>query len=264
MIVYADILFAVNFSMDFISLFITSLVMHKKINKTKILISASIGGLYGVFNVLCSVHILVGVLLNIFVSFLMCFILFYEKSIRRFVAMYIIFWGVSATLAGFMSVLYSFMNKVLSEYILKYSYSKVYNGARFFLITSMSMLVVIIFSRIFSKEKSIKSITAIVKYHMKDYKITALCDSGNLLTDPFSGKNVILVSNGSELGRCIESTPDIYKRYIPYNSADSNGVLKGISPDCITISGRNVDAIVAPINKKNFAGFDACVPNSLI
>ena len=157
MVIYADILFAVNFSMDFISLFVTGALCGKKLSKKNILISSAIGGLYGVFQVLCSMNIYLGVVINLTVSLLMCFISYYDSSVKRIVSTYVIFMGISAALAGFMSVLYSLLNSILYEYIEEYSYKDVYNGARFFVISSLAIIISLIFGRVFSKEKSIKS-----------------------------------------------------------------------------------------------------------
>lgn len=263
MIVYADILFAINFSMDFISLFITLTLLNRKVYKRRILFSAVIGGLYGVFDLLYPMNIILSVIVNLAVSFIMCFVTYKEKSKKRFLSLYIVYWGVSLTLAGFMSVLYSFLNKLLSKYIIDYSYNNVYNGARFFVISSFAILITIIFGRIFAKEKSIVHTKIKVTVKNKEYLIDALCDSGNTLSDPLSGRSVILVSNKCELGKNVEMIPDIFKKYIPYQATNTKGLLKGIIPDKIEINERSLDAIIAPVDNQ-FAGYEGCVPYSLI
>ena len=263
MIVYADILFAVNFSMDFISLFITFTFLNKKINKARILIASSVGGVYGVLDLLLSLNPIIGIVLNITVSFLMCAIVYNEKSIRRFFSFYVIYIGISLTLAGFMSVFYSFLNKILSKYILEYTYEKAYNGARFFIISSLSIILAIIFGRVFTKEKVILHTELEVELKTGKYKLEALCDTGNTLKDVLTGKNVILVTKECTLGRDIESIPDIYKKYIPYQATNNKGILKGIIPKKILIDGKNIDAIIAPVENKSFAGYDGCIPYAL-
>ncbi len=263
MIVYADILFAINFSMDFISLFITLTLLNRRIYKRRILFSAVIGGLYGVFDLLCPMNIIPSIIINLTVSFLMCYLTYKEKSKKRFLSLYVVYWGVSLTLAGFMSVLYSFLNRILSKYIIDYTYNNVYNGARFFVISSFAILITIIFGKLFAKEKNIMHTQVKVIIKDKEYSIEALCDSGNMLSDPMSGRSVILVSNKCELGMNVESIPDIFKRYIPYQATNSKGLLKGIVPDKIEINERSLDAIIAPVDNQ-FAGYEGCVPYSLI
>ncbi|MBQ9744965.1 MAG: sigma-E processing peptidase SpoIIGA [Clostridia bacterium] len=264
MVVYADILFAINFSMDFISMFITQLLLNRKINKRRILLSSALGGLYGVFELLVPVNTVIGIIINLSVSLLMCLIAYYERSVRRLFSMYIVYWGVSLTLATFMSVFYSFLNKILSKYILDYSYTSVYSGARFFVITSLSIICAVIFGKAFSKEKNITSASLEVKINEKIHLLSALCDTGNMLSDPLSGRPVILVSRDGQLGKEIDNIPDIYKKYIPYRVTNSKGVLKGVIPKVLKIDGKNTDAIIAPVENKGFAGYEGCIPYSLL
>lgn len=262
--IYADVLFAINFSMDFISLFITAVLLKRRVHKLKILISASLGGLYGVLSVIFPLGAVVSAILGVLVSFFMCVIAFMEKSIKRLAGIYLIYWGISAVLGGLMSVLYSFLNKLLAEYIESYSYTSVYTGARFFIVASLAILASIALSRVFSNEKAIKSVVVDIVLKDDSYRVDALCDSGNLLTEPISGKSVILVSADSKIGRKIEKIEDIYKRYIPYSSVGGEGMIKGVVPISISINGEERTAIVAPISNKSFAGYEACVPLSLV
>ncbi len=264
MIVYADILFAINFSMDFISMFITLMLLNKKIDKKKIMLSSIIGGIYGVFSVLYEINIYASLIINIAVSFIMCVINFSGNRLRKFLSMYIIFFGISAALAGFMSVFYSFLNKILKEYISDHSYVKVYNRARFFIISTLAMLVAIVFSRAFSKEKNIKSVVAEIGFNNGIHNVNLLCDSGNLLIDPLSGKKVILISKTTRLGKIIEQIEDIYKRYIPYNTSTGKGILKGIVPEYIKINNNEVSAVIAPVENKDFGGYEGCISTSLL
>ncbi|MBQ3040880.1 MAG: sigma-E processing peptidase SpoIIGA [Clostridia bacterium] len=262
--IYADILFAINFSMDFISFFITSMIMRRKINKKRILLASAFGGIYGVVDILLNLDTIISIVVSVLSSLIMCLIAYHEKTIRRFIGMYIVHWGISATLGGFMSILYSFLNSVLGKYIENYTYSQVYTGARFFIALALAIIISTVFGRFFSSEKSVKSTTINVVVNKCSYSIEALCDSGNLLTEPISGKAVILINAESDLGRKIEEIPEIFKRFIPYKSVGGNGMIKGIIPEKIEINGSERAGIIAPISKINFAGYEACVPSVLV
>lgn len=262
--IYVDMLFAINFSMDLISLYITASIMRKKVFKKRMLASAIIGGVYGVLSVIWNLSAVFSAILSVFVSLLMCFVSYYEKNIKRLTGIYVVYWGISACLGGFMSVLYSFLNKLLSEYIKNYSYTQVYTGARFFVILAISIIASMLFGRFFSTEKEIRSASIDVIINEKSFSVNALCDSGNLLTEPLSGKGVVLVSLETALGAEIESVPDIYKRYIPYTSVGAEGIIKGVLPKSIKINGEEKNAIIASVSKKSFAGYEACVPKSLV
>ena len=264
MTVYVDVLFAVNFSMDFISLFICAVVMKRKIYKWRMLLAAAIGGIYGVFEVLCTMHALIAAIVAVLVSFIMCFVAYYEKSIKRFTLMYIMYWGVSATLGGVMSLLYNFLNKILAEQIKNYSFAKVYTGARFFIIASLTAIVSMLFGRFYSSKKDVKHAHLEIKMDGKIYEFDALCDSGNMLIEPISGKSVILVTKSSDIGRAIGNVSPKSRRYIPYSAVGGDGVITGALPEYAKIDGSMADAVIAPIEKKNFAGYEAIVPLSLV
>ncbi|MBO5374227.1 MAG: sigma-E processing peptidase SpoIIGA [Clostridia bacterium] len=262
--IYADMLFAINFSMDLISLFICASIVHKRVHKKRVLASAVIGGIYGVIEVIMPSNAIASAFLGVSVAFLMCFISFYQGSIKRLIGMYILYWGCSACLGGIMSVLYSFLNKLLAEYIENYSYTQAYTGARFFVIASLAVILSIILGRFFSREKEIIEVEIIAQVNTKTFEAKGICDSGNLLREPISGKSVILVSEKSQIGQEINKIADVFKRYIPYNSVGGGGILKGVLPKSIKINGTERSAIIAPVSQKDFAGYEACVPISLV
>jgi stage II sporulation protein GA (sporulation sigma-E factor processing peptidase) len=261
---YIDVLFAINFSMDFISLYITSLILKKRLYKTRILISSLIGGLYGALELLISTNAVIGLIINISISAIMCIIAFkYEKFIR-FLASLVLFWGASASLGGIMSLLYNFINKMFYEFISEYSYNEVYSGVRFFIVASLSILCALVFNKIYLSKKEIKEVTIEIEHNKEKFSFLGICDSGNLLKEPISGKSVILISKNSLLGGIIEKDQEIKKRYIPYKAVNSEGIIKGIVPDKIKINNNEVTAIIAPVENNMFSGAEALVPTSLL
>jgi stage II sporulation protein GA (sporulation sigma-E factor processing peptidase) len=264
MTLYADVLFAINFSMDFLSLFICSIILHKKAERKRIIMASLIGALYGVIDVVFSKSQLLSLLFCVLISILMCLISFFEKSIKRILITILVYWGVSASLGGVMSLLYSLLNRLFYDIIKSYSSVSIYNGSRFFIIASLTAVVSIIVSRIFTSKKDVKAIEIKIIYENCVYKIQALCDSGNLLVEPISQKPVILVAEKTRMGKVLASKEDKYKRYIPYKDVGGEGILKGAIPDKVYVGDNLVDAIVAPIKHNDFAGYDALVPRALI
>ncbi len=264
LILYADVLFAINFSMDFLALFICSMIMHARTSKKRIIISSAIGGMFGLLDIILPINHILGVIISLLVGFIMCAIAYIEKNKKRLVVLYIMFWAVSAGLGGLMSLTYTLFNKLFSEIIVKYSPGNAYNSARFLIILSITAIVSIIFSRIFSSKKDVKSAEIEIKLDNNKFKIVALCDSGNMLTDPILAKPVILVSEKSKIGDVIKKKDDYKKRIIPYKDVSGGGILKGVIPDEVKVQNKTVDAIIAPINNKNFAGYEALVPAKLI
>lgn len=265
MIVYIDVLFAINFSMDFLSLFLTSHFTKRRIFKKRMLLASFIGAFYSILEFIVPMKsALLSVFVSILVSLIMCIVAYYEKSVRAFVKIYLIYWATSLSLGGIMSALYTFLNKILAEYIAGYSYEHVYNGARFFVILLLTVIASIAFGKAISGDKNVKSVEAYVKIKDEEYVLSCLCDSGNLLTEPISGKSVILVGKNSKIGVQIDEIPEIQKRFIPYSTTGERGLLKGIIPNALKINGVSKNAVIATVESSDFGGYEACMPTSLL
>ena len=264
MTLYIDVLFAINFSMDFLSLFITKMILHKKIYKARILIASVIGGIYSVVEILMPLNAVIRAIINVLLSFVMCIIALKESKASRITVSLIIFWAVSSSLGGIMSIIYNFMNSILYEYISNYSYETAYNGARFFIIISLTIIISMIFTRIFSKKSQAREASVVVFLNGRKYMLSGLCDTGNLLTEPITGRAVILVSESNALSREITKMDELKKRYIPYQTIEFKGMLKGVVPKSIFVNDKEINAIIAPIKSNSFAGYDALIPGCLV
>ena len=73
--IYADILFAVNFSMDFFALYVTNFMLKLRFSLKRCIISAILGALYGVVSVVTELGFAVGLLATATVGTVMCIIL---------------------------------------------------------------------------------------------------------------------------------------------------------------------------------------------
>lgn len=263
MILYADILLAINFSMDFLSLFLCSIFLHLKVRKLRIILSSALGALYALLQMIIVLNGASGIVVGIAVALMMIMIAFPYNSLKHTGVRLAVYLFVSSVLGGIMSLVYTCMNKILSSYIENYSYEQAYDTARLWIIISLTAIISVIFSRIITSKKEEVTAELTVKIGTKRYDLLGLVDSGNLLKDPLSGKSVVLVSKSSQIGVEIEKIEDIYKKYIPYSAIDGEGLLKGIVPKEILINGESACAIVATTNAGNFGGYTALVPRNL-
>lgn len=263
-IIYADVLFAINFSMDFLSLFICSMILKRKATRPRIIIASLIGALYGVLDVVLGLNKILGVILCIAFSFVMCLVSFWGAQLRQLFVSTVLLLGVGAALGGTMSLIYSFMNRIFADAISKIEKTTSYNGARFFLIASVTAIVSIVFARVFTREKDKKTALLKIEYEGTEYKFEGLVDSGNRLKDPLSQKPVILLSNAVALSEKIKLKDDKYKRFIPYGDVSGGGILKGIMPKKIYINDALADGIVCVSDKSDFSGYNALIPSCLL
>jgi len=264
LIIYADILFAINFSMDFLSLFICSLLTHSSFKRIRMIISSSIGGAYGVIGVIFENNILISFLCSLVIATIMVMVCFEVKKVKKIAVLTAILYFVSTMLGGIMSFLYSFMNKLLANYMRDNTYEKAYSSARICVIIGLTAIISIIFSRIITSKKDEKNVKITITIKDKEFTLMGFCDSGNLLTEPFSGKRVILVGGNSEIGRLIKNVEITKRKYIPYKDINGEGMLYGIKPNTVIINSSPKDAIVAVSNNDDFNGYDALVPSVLL
>lgn len=106
----------------------------------------------------------------------------------------------------------------------------------------------------------------------------ALLDSGNLLTDPISGADVIAVSpqalapvfgeyaavteldDAVELIRAADAVPELRGKFrlVPYSALGGGGMLAVFRPEKLIIDGKEKTAVLAAVNKNAHGdGFDA-------
>lgn len=263
LILYADILFLINFSMDFLGQFLCSMIMKHKILRIRLIVSSLIGATYGVFSMIVKINSLVNVLLCIFVAIVMILISFNEKHIINLCSLTLMYIFISATLGGIMSIIYVCLNKILRITISNDGYIT-YSGARIFIIIGLTCIAAIIFGRLFVNKKDVELVEITVKVNNKEHVLSGLCDSGNLLIEPFSGKKVILVSEESEIGKEILLFNEYKVKYIPFRDVSGEGILRGVLPKEIKVNGKHIDVIIATTKAKNFNGCDALVPKTIL
>jgi len=230
LVLYADVLLAINFSMDFLSLFLCSIFLHLKIRRLRMILSSLFGAFYALIQMLVDLNGALTVLCSFIVAIIMIVIAFSYNSVKRTAICAVVYFFVSSVLGGIMSLLYTALNSILSGFIKSYSYEQAYNVARLWIVVSLTAIISVVFSKILVSKKDVKNAELTVTIGTEKYELSGLLDSGNLLKDPLTGRCVILVSEKSNVGSQIEKIDDIYKRYIPYSDINGEGLLKGVIP----------------------------------
>ncbi len=291
-IVYIDVLFLINFCMDFLSLYISGAFLHLRKKQKSLIFSALLGGLYAVSSVIFEGKRVFGFFIGIAVSLLLCYVAYgKEAKGTRFLRLWAVFYFVSFLLGGLISGFYNILNSLFdsSDFLREDTEGqrKVY---LFLLLAVLCSFLIMLFTRIFSREMSERSCKAQIEIKGRRRKIEALIDSGNLLIDPISAKKVIVVTLKSikpiiseslfcELQKGIDGiknlpTDEAMKvKLIPVRGVGSNKIILGYKPDKIEIetikkgklSNYTVDAILGILTdgEENLSGYDAIIPESL-
>ncbi len=277
MIIYADVLFLVNFAADFLAIYISAKILNVKTSYPLFALSALIGGIYGV----AAVYIKNTVYkwgAGIAVMIIMCLAAFRKKTVKDNLKANFVFVSVNMLLAGIMSFIY--------ETAYEYKIHKKTNinikpvaAAVFFIV---SFAVIRIFQKILKKRAQNEVITGSVRISDKKIQLNFLCDTGNVFKDAYTDLPVIVVSCGrikdkidfEKIFREIKSDADTavkYKfRYVSLSTVAGNTVMPAIVPDKTEVQKDGnmyeIKAIVAFDNssEKGYDGNDGIIPYSVL
>lgn len=229
MVIYADILFVVNFFITYLLLLLTSLLLKRGAKTIRLLIASSLGGLYSLVIFIDGLNFLISAAGKIFVSFIIVLIAFGFIRLWQYIKTILIFYFSNMVLLG-----------IVTAFLLIFKPSGIAlsNGIVYFDISAKTLIissavayaiaygVVRIYNRSISK-KEIYKVT--IFKNDKSYKLFAFADSGNKLREPFSDYPVI-IADSCEISEQAE-------RIIPYNTVGGEGMLKAFKPDKVIISG---------------------------
>ncbi len=235
-VIYADVLFTVNFFITFLLLSITMKLMKKSTKLYRLLIGSGIGGLSSFFVLADNVSPFVSGGVKLLFA---CFIVFSACSFNRVLPF------LKAVGIFFFSNMI-FLGIIIALWLLFKPKGVVINNANVYFDVSAGMLlasalvayiITLAVVRIINKTTSSKAIYSMqIVVNNQSVKLYALADTGNKLREPFSNYPVIVV-NSEKLKKISENLP---KRIIPCNTVSQSSCLSAFKPDCVIVSsGKN-------------------------
>lgn len=261
--VYADILFLINFSMDYLALYMTALVTHSSIHKVKLLVSASVGALLGTIEILIVPTSRYSYIIDFFAALLSSFVMIAivekgeKKSLSSLLRESVILWGVGTLLGGIMTMIISSAPYVTVE-------NTAFGFGEIFVFSSVISCLLI---KMFSSVKSKKGVKVEFSYDGKHYEFTGLCDSASFACEPITMLPAIIVSERilGELGERLKNGQCDKLRVIPIKTAAGEKVLMGFVPDFAKVENKKVMAVIASDGTgENYGGYSGIVPGKLI
>lgn len=288
-VIYGDILAIINFSMDYLALFLTAKIMHVKYNNHAMTFSAVLGAIYSVIIVALSLSSKTSLWSSILFSFVMIYISFGKQSIKSYIKNTAVFYLVSFSLGGGITAICNLLNIWQNSrgVVINGAFDTLYGELPFGLLIFVA-LICSLFSYISGKivKNNVKKLSCTVEVIIgkKQSTLSGLVDSGNLLHEPITQRPIVIVTLCSmrsilppELIKVVkdmqisnsERELDIIQkftlRFVPTSTVNGSGMLVAILPKQIKINGSIVDAYLA-IDAKHSA-FDqhqALVPSTLI
>jgi len=286
--VYVDLYFMINFSMDFLCLYLTSRFLSHRMALWRGLISAALGGIYA--NVALFLNVDRGVMLgiDILICVIICGIAFFSLSEWRRMPIYIlVYTAISMVLGGFMTALFNLLNRTGIFEAIRDSDGDGISVWLFALLAAISAAITFFGGDLFKSRMSRHEIELEITHEGKSKRIRGMGDSGNLLRDPISGRPCIVVDGEELRGVLPTELIELSKKgkisgldgldrgfgrrivMIPAETVSGGGMLIGFRADSIAIyikgKRKEVDAVIALSNiKKTAEGNGALVPTCLL
>ncbi len=290
-VVYIDVLFLINFSMDFLALRLAGALMHLPARRGALLLAAFFGGAYAVANAFFEGSALFGALIGLFAALLISYIAFgKECNVRAFFGVFSLFFVSSFLLGGMITAFYEFFRYFFSsrEELLDALSAGNEKLFFFFLLVLTSALLLRLGNRYFLFRRQEKHVDITLFEGERSLRLTALADSGNTLCDPLSGKPCIVLDkekaaevipsdiaafSGAEAIPVDALTEKSRKRIrlVPSDSIGGHRLLVGYVPERVAVHDgkgmpRSVDAILVLDARGGgkLSGYGALIPSILI
>ncbi len=266
-VIYSDILFLVNFSLDYLALFIAGRVLNCGGRVLRLCSAAVLGGLYAFIPYLIELPTLAFVPIHLGFAFFMVFVAFGKRETKKLFLLWGMFIVSCALLGGLITAAYSLLSQ--------------YSGNAYSWVSPISFAVICLASALLALlygllcRNKINTNTARIKLTAKGKSFGAhlLTDSGNLVTEPFSALPVIIIS-ASALPPPFD-TPEsegfpLPIRLIPFTTTAGSNCFFGFRPEKIEIIGlakkpKTVDAYIGiDTQNQSYSGYDGLIPASLL
>ncbi len=245
MVIYADVIFVINFISAYIMLYILGKVINKVRIRKKRLFLASLLGAASAAAVFCiEISAILSWIIKILSVVLMIFISFFEQ--RKQLVNQLLWFVLMSGIMIFSMMLITAVIKNTVRVVIKSGIVYFDIEPKVFLFTfALSYFLMIFFVKVFKNRKNKKYYIMNVTHNDKTVTVTALFDSGNLLKEPITGKYVSILEwdfvrklFAAEYGfsEIINHAEEMKLWVIPFNSlGNSSGTLFAFLADNITI-----------------------------
>lgn len=265
--VYLDVLFCVNFIIDYIILLSVRRLTALPARRLRLLSGAAVGGVGSFVILMPPMPFGVSLLISIAEAFLVAAAAFAPMTPAKAVKAAALLFAVSFVYCGFMTAVFM----LFSPRSLAVRNSAVYIGISPLMLVLLTIVfygMMRLFLFLFGKSRSEDHFCRVrVVYCGRSVEADGFFDTGNTLHEPFSGDSVIvckqsLFSSFPELAGEADGTPVLSReksfRLIPFVSVGGNGLLPAFRPSEITIVTKKkktkVRAYLALGSEKNFSG----------
>ena len=263
-ILYGDVLFFVNFTMDFLTLYVTAQILHRPVRPLRMALAAGIGAVYGVAACFMGGWLLFQIAINLAISFLMCYVAFGTKVLSCCA----LFYGSGCLLGGVMTALYGAVGRLSGTQTLFVDGSyRTLSGeiplGWMAVVAGITGAAAIAGGRLSKRSRTARECSLTVRESGTVHTLTGILDSGNLLVDPIGGRPVIVVAKevllpllperlrpvfaAGDPSALVELPPEMARRVrlIPSHSVGGDAMLLAFLPEALAVNGVEQNALLA-------------------
>ncbi len=284
--VYADVLFLINFSMDFLCFYICSHLLCIKLRLWRTTLASALGGIYSVAALFIPACRIGALLLDLSVMLGMVALAIPRRDMgrNRYIISFPLYAAVAAALGGAMTAIYNLFNsKGFGDGLAENGGEDHLTLWGFALLAASAAAATLCGGRRIKllglSDRASVEITNLAR----SVSLEALVDSGNLLTDPIGGRQVMLcelaavepilppevtgaIKSGG-VGAISDLPPELLSsiRLIPAASASGEAMLIALKVDELRVNGGETDLLLAPVKGRlRAAGCSALLPPGII
>ncbi|MBO5909367.1 MAG: sigma-E processing peptidase SpoIIGA [Clostridia bacterium] len=280
-IIYADILFLIDLTMDFLALYITASILKIKFKSSVCILSAVLGAVFSVFSVISRSQ---SIILTIAVSAVMCLIAFFGNNIKSLIKTVLVFYTVNMLLGGVMTLVFNAFNKITEsekELLIYGEVSTVGDNIPiivFFMSVGLVFIIFKLVSRALNSRPTKRVLEILLTHEGKTVKLLALEDSGNKVCEPMSNEPIIFMKEknvfklgGERLVSALSMKNEYFSgkdkhryRVVFYQTVSGSDMCVCFKPQSIKINGKLCSAWVALGKNINSENIDCIIPSTLL
>lgn len=256
--VYVDLVFILNFLIDFILLLSVNYILRRNIKWWRLVIGSLLGSIT-LFIMFIRMNNIIFILFKLFTSFFIIIVSFGFKDIKYTFKNVLYFYLVSMLLGGGIEFLdnqfkYTNYGLVFVDNGLSISYGIVF---------TIGLFIFFKYMKCFKELKNNYSNYFKCKVFFDNEQsiiLNAFLDTGNKLKDPYTNKSIILVDKNKISDIRVRSPV-----YVPFNSLNTHGLLTCYKGFKIEINGMQYDKFLIGVSDEHFYmdGIE-CILNSTI
>lgn len=268
--VYGDVLFIIDFSMDFLCLFLAGKLSHEMMKTWRVVLGAVLGGVYGVTSLMYSLPTAIEVIVEIAAAFAVVAVALWRGRAVRLILQTALFYGASVLLGGAMTLIYSKLGKYRTYIDVGGSVKTALGDVPlwvFALAAVASAVMTKLLSMLLKRKNAVRTCRIEMVLDGKRYELSGLVDSGNVCVEPISETPVIFLS--SRLGAAVGGAGlDMGVFAVPVSTAAGSGIVFAKKPESLAVKTKRGfearRALVAAGERDDYDGCDALVPLDLI